>query len=55
MVPRRRRIYAQALTVGALLAAAGVELYGTQQKPEPVDVNVYKPHEPHPHEPHQRR
>ena len=37
------RIYAQALTVGALLGAAGVEL-ASPAPPTPVDKLEYKPH-----------
>lgn len=37
------RIYAQALTVGALLGAAGVEL-ASPAPPHPVDKLEYKPH-----------
>jgi hypothetical protein len=43
-----RRIYAQALTIGALLAAAGVELYGQQTAPRALEdhANEYTPHKP---------
>jgi hypothetical protein len=48
-VSRRRRMYAQALTISALLAAAGVELYGAQHglaaKPQD-NRNEYTPHPP---------
>jgi hypothetical protein len=44
-----RRIYAQALTIGALLAAAGVELYGQQTAPRALEdhANEYQPHGKH--------
>ena len=42
-------MYAQALTIGALLAAAGVEVYGAAHGmgKAPVDhTNEYQPHAP---------
>ena len=39
-------MYAQALTITALIAAAGVELYGARYIPQPAEDhrNEYQPH-----------
>jgi hypothetical protein len=49
-LPWRRRMYAQALTIGALLAAAGVEIYGASHGmgKAPVDhSHEYQPKAAH--------